>query len=286
MTQVDCRKFDFRKSGFIDPAIARLIKLWMGKTAQLFLKRWEEMAPEPVKMRAEAPFTQSFETLIDGLAELATGCVISVGPEKMASVLTVNQPGIQALISQILCDPLETMPEPRELTSIEVELAELLFDGIASAASEAWPQKDPLPIESGRVESQPGKLRLFGGNEFMIVAPLAVESSAGTVVFEWSVPRAGLAKLLAPLVGSTPAQKSATASPLDGVLRIPLDIRVTLGTADLAMTELCQLGVGDVIVLNQSISDPLSATIGGERVFVGWPGRVGNIQALKVSEGI
>lgn len=286
MTATTPRSYDFRRSGFIDPALARVLRSWVARAAQLFLKRWEELSPTPVRTRAEAPLTQTFGTLIESLDGFATGGTLTIGSERLVAVVTVHQPGLLALISQILCDPLDRMPEARELTVIEMELASLLFQGVAASLSEAWPQKELLPVQAGAVDSQPQRLRTYTADEFMISAPLVLESSAGPVVLDCAFPRNGLARLLAPLAGGQPANNAASppVQPLETVLDIPVNVSVTLGTASLGMSELCALNVGDVIVLDQPISAPLLATIDGDRICAGWAGRIGPNQALKITD--
>ncbi len=284
MTAATLQKFDFRRSGFIDPAISRMLRIWMGKAAQVFAGRWEEMAPTAIPVHAGSPFTQTFGTLIDNLGEISTGSVLAVGNEKFPSLLTVGRAGLLALIGQVLCNNPEQMPEPRELTSIENELAHLLFEAFVAACSEAWPQKEPLKVSCGNIEQEPQKWRLYGADDFMIAIPVEIDSAAGRVVLEWSLPRQKLVDMLAPLVDSKPVAKPATVNPLQTVMEIPVDVTVLLGSANLGMTELCQLAVGDVIVLDQRIDDPLAAMIGHDRIYAGWPGRVGPCQALKITD--
>ena len=63
---------------------------------------------------------------------------------------------------------------------------------------------------------------------------------------------------------------------------LPLDITVVLGTVELTLGELARLMVGDVIILDQRVSDPLPAFLAGENKCRGWPGRVGSRQAFEI----
>jgi flagellar motor switch protein FliM len=57
---------------------------------------------------------------------------------------------------------------------------------------------------------------------------------------------------------------------------------IRLGQAKLHVSELLNLRPGDVVVLDQRVSEPLSIEVCGTRKYVGWPGRVGNRQAFQI----
>lgn len=284
MNAVAARAYDFRRSGFVDPALARQLRVWLTKAAVVFQRRWEELAPVRLAARPAAPYGLSFANLVESLPRLATGCRLLVGAERVPCLVTVNQPGIQVLVGQILCDNASVFPEPRELTGIELDLCQMVFDGLRAALGEGWPQKEPLPVELVAVEPAPQRLRTCAPDEEMLVLPLDVDSSAGEVRFELALPRQGLRKLLTPLLGPDTPGAAKARSPLEPVLDIPVDVLVRLGTANVGMADLARLQVGDVLVLGSLIHQPVEVEIDGDLVFLGWPGRVGPQQALKISE--
>ncbi len=284
MNAAAVRAYDFRRSGFVDPALARQVRVWLTKAATVFQRRWEELSPGPLKARPAAPYGLSFANLVEALPRLATGCRMLAGAERVPCLVTVSQPGIQILVGQILCDNPTVFPEPRELTGIELDLCQLVFDGLRAALSEGWPQKEPLPVELVAVEPAPQRLRTCAPEEDMLVLPLAVDSSAGEVRLEMALPRNGLRKLLTPLLGPDTHGAAKGRNPLEPVLDIPVDVSVRLGTANVGMSDLARLQVGDVLVLGSLIHQPVEVEIDGDLVFLGWPGRVGPQQALKISE--
>ena len=48
------------------------------------------------------------------------------------------------------------------------------------------------------------------------------------------------------------------------------------------MTELVSIAVGDIIVLDQCVEDPVVMFANNEPVFHAWPGRIDQKQALKI----
>ncbi len=58
---------------------------------------------------------------------------------------------------------------------------------------------------------------------------------------------------------------------------------VVLGTVELSLADLSRLSVGDVVILDQRVSEPLTAELAGQQKCAGWPGRVGTRQAFEVA---
>ena len=63
---------------------------------------------------------------------------------------------------------------------------------------------------------------------------------------------------------------------------LPLEFCVELGSARLTLGRLAALKAGDVILLDQRISEPLRAQVGGSERFDVWAGAEGRAQAVRV----
>jgi flagellar motor switch/type III secretory pathway protein FliN len=63
---------------------------------------------------------------------------------------------------------------------------------------------------------------------------------------------------------------------------LPVEVSVTLGNVELPLAELSRLREGDVVILNQRTSEPLTALVAGARRFRVWPGRLGSQQAFRI----
>ncbi|MFO0865831.1 MAG: FliM/FliN family flagellar motor C-terminal domain-containing protein [Gemmataceae bacterium] len=66
------------------------------------------------------------------------------------------------------------------------------------------------------------------------------------------------------------------------VRNLPLDVTVILGTVEVPLAQLANLQRGDLILLEQRISEPLSAYLGDKPFFRGWPTRAGSYQAFAI----
>ena len=65
-----------------------------------------------------------------------------------------------------------------------------------------------------------------------------------------------------------------------------LEISVQLGAARLPLHQLTRLRVGDLVILDQRVHEPLAAFVAGEQKFKGWPGRAGARQAFQIDSSV
>ena len=66
------------------------------------------------------------------------------------------------------------------------------------------------------------------------------------------------------------------------VEELPVEMTVLLGTVELSLADLSRLSVGDVVILNQRVSETLPALLAGEKKCKVWPGRIGSRQAFEI----
>ncbi len=73
-------------------------------------------------------------------------------------------------------------------------------------------------------------------------------------------------------------------SPLPIVQQLALEVVGVLGQTKLTMGDLSNLKIGDLVLLEQKIDQPIILTIDDETHFHCWPGRLGNRQGIEIAE--
>jgi flagellar motor switch protein FliM len=116
-----------------------------------------------------------------------------------------------------------------------------------------------------------------------VAVTMAVTTPFGTYDCPAVFPRGEWSSRLLP----APSAPAPVASPNRGLIEslvkgMRVDVTVDLGTAEVTLSELSKLRVGDLIVLSQKVSDPLPARVGGETKWSVWPGLVGTRHAVQV----
>ncbi|MEZ6095528.1 MAG: FliM/FliN family flagellar motor switch protein [Pirellulaceae bacterium] len=281
MTAKDCQLFDFRKAGYVDESLLRQLRQWSAKTARIFSERWADLAPTDLDSRVPTTASQSFSTFLDSQSEFAIGWPLTIENFKLNTLLLISNADLLTLVGQILCESREEKPEPRDLTSVELEIGQLIIETFCASMSEAWPQKESLQYDLSPFEVQPQRSRMYLGTEFMIVLNFPVQSPVGEIVLQWAFPRALTAKALEAFVEVNPGTVSH--NPREVVQNIPVEMVVVLGSVKLSMQELTQLSEGDIVRLNQRIDEPILGLIDDEAIFKGWPGRLGVDRVFKIN---
>ena len=289
MTSVDCRPFDFRKAGYVEEHVARRLRDWGSKTGQVFRERWRELSPATWDLQLLPLVTLTFGDFMAGDGNPAISCAVDLqlgnpGPAAAApltSIVRCPQSDLLVLLSQVLCEELSEKPAPRSLTHVESKLAQVIFESFAAALSEAWPEQEPLPITAGLLDSTPHRSRLYLSSEFLVVLPLELLTPVGTLRWEWGLPRESFSQFCN---SRRVAEHSQPHDPAEVVQQIPVELVIPLGQCQIPVAELEHLAVGDVLVLNQRVDEPLPGLIDNQPFFQGWPGRLGAGQAFQISE--
>jgi flagellar motor switch protein FliM len=286
----ECRTYDFRKAARIEEPVARYLRTWMARACGSFQQRWSEICNTSVSVTPEPLFAQAFSNFQESCDPASFGVTVQLDPGQPDSVglqsqLVVAQVDQLALVLELLSEELVGKPELRELTSIEMNLCELLLEQLSASLAESWLQKELLNCKSGQLDRNPQRARLYAGSDPIIVAGLNVHAKAGRVLFQWVLPRAATTALIKQLLGEPQRledRKPVNLQPL--VEEMPVEVIVRLGETRLGMDDLLALRPGAIIVFDQPIDSPLTAYLDDQPLFLGWPGRQGIKQAFQVAE--
>jgi flagellar motor switch protein FliM len=72
----------------------------------------------------------------------------------------------------------------------------------------------------------------------------------------------------------------------ENIADICVQITAGLGSSELAMNDLVDMSVGDIIVLDQFIEQPLTVYANEKPIFKAWPGRQDQQQVLSIESTI
>jgi len=281
----ECPLYDFKKAARIDESIARYLRAWLLRACTSFQQRWTEICNSTIKVTPETLYAQAFSNFQESCDPASFGTAMRLDSLDLNSQVVVSQVDLLALVLELLAEDLEAKPAWRELTSIEANLSELLMENFCSSLGESWLQLEPLNHTLGPLDPNPQRGRMFGGGEPVIVAGILVQAKAGTMRFQWVLPRASVTTQLRQLIGES--NSSTEKKPVDlrnAISEMPLDVIVRLGEAKLPMDDLLALRPGAIVVLDQPIGEPLTALLDNQPLFSVWPGRQGTKQSFQVAE--
>jgi len=283
MTQSNLQPHDFRSpSGLPDGVEQRLLD-WHRGLCSIACENWVQYSRSSLAMEHREQKTLAMYEARPQMPASAIGCRCTLGDEGPSTLLVFSRQVILAVVNDVLGETADQLPEDRELTAVERSLCELWFEHFCQAVSESWPRQEALACHAEGCDAKPQRSRLFAPSEGVVLSSFEFTGSFGTDTFYWILPQQPIAELMTETNGNGKIRSEASRQQLEArAMEIPAQLVVRLGESQLDVADLANLSAGDVIILDQKISDPLAAAIAGETVFHGWPGRVGSRQAFKI----
>ena len=218
---------------------------------------------------------------VSQLVDPGYGARLEISSDAFPSLVAFSSRLTQTMVYDMLGTPGEEWPESQDLTPAELSMAELLFGEITRAASQAWPEIEPLMCELHSVVSRPKRIRLFAPDADIIRTVITVQTPFGPDDIVWILPRSGLESI--GIRDSVEATEFQPAPQLRQLARLlPVELVVELGNTSLTLKELNGLQVGDYLPLDQPVYQPLEALVDGQLQWLGTPCRLGNRQGFQV----
>jgi len=241
--------------------------------------------PSPVKWSRNRHETATFAGVLEKLPDPGMGFVVSVGESQFPTFWAFAPRVALSLAAELLGNMEPDWPKPRTLTAVEESLMQLLINELCWALGEAWPGRQSIACRAGAFEPRIARSRLFARPDMMIVTEFQLATRLGDVECHWVIPQVPFEQLAGIEWPQAPVEegpKSSTPGIERAAIGLPITMAVQIGTARLPMAQLADLHVGDVVVLDQCIHDPVLADIHGIPKYRGFPGRIGTQRSFQI----
>jgi len=180
----------------------------------------------------------------------------------------------------------------RELTDVEKALAKKIISIIVGALSEAW--SGIVPVESKVVGLDDNYQAIQIASPGEIVALLTFEVQiAGknfgltSLCFPYPVLETVLSRLSTQHIFQTKGIVATSEERQKMIQKLntsKVDIRAIFGSCDITLNDFLQLSVGDIIKLDNKITEDLIVKVNGEKKFFGRPGTLKNNICVKITD--
>lgn len=183
--------------------------------------------------------------------------------------------------------------EARPITTIEQTIMKKIVEKAMENLSTAWQQVAPLTFILEGFESNPDVVQIAPPGETVITISLEIKiqdtSSLMNICFPYLILEDIISKLNVQhfISMSKKDVSDEQVQIIDERLRLSsLPIVAFLGRTEIAVQDLTNLKIGDVIRLNSKVDDLLEVTIGGNKKFLGRPGIKGKKKAIKIIRNV
>jgi flagellar motor switch protein FliM len=275
--------YDFRKPVRLPPEWQQRLSAWYQSAVTLANRAWPKQLG-PVEVALGAAQTTFAQASLASLPAAAVGYRVLIADGRLPTFLVMPRLLYLQLIGVMLGD--SAASSDRELTLVEENLAEYFLTNFwLPFFRESWPGASPVKWELSDRETDPQASRFFGARDVLVTLPWQIRGAWGVSDGVWLFLKKGLFDTLGDGAASSPAvidDKTAALRKQALVQTLPVRLDFVLGTAELKLSQLSSLAVGDVLLLDQRDQDGVRADVGSQHLFSGRVGRVGSRKAFRI----
>ncbi len=179
-----------------------------------------------------------------------------------------------------------TRVEGKDFTPLEQMVIKKVVDLIFAEFTKVWKPVYPVQFEYLRTETNPQFANIMNPTEVVSLVTFAMEIDGKTNNFYLCIPYYTIEPIKEKLYG-TQAELIETSSEWvarlkNHVMGIELGITCVVGSAEISVSEVMGLQVGDVIELDRKVTEPLDVCIECVPKFHGKPGLAGKNYAVEI----
>lgn len=279
--------YDFRRPTPLAPKVRVPLMDWLTRTGARLTEQWARLSIT-AQLTLDSVSTEVAASALSTWSDKSVAYPVTQDPERGHSLIAIPNPLMQELIARVLGDQTPAVSAERALSPAEQSVAEFLGDSLVQGLTESWQGESPVHVQRQAAEADIRRTRLLRPSEIIVVARTRVTTASGVSHWDWLMSLdflAGLYGLEAP--GSTQGTPESRRARLEQHIReMSVELSVRLGRVQLNGPQLSALRVGDVVVLDQRVDQPLPAMVQGEAKFLGWAGRTGQRQAIEIHAAI
>ena len=167
--------------------------------------------------------------------------------------------------------------EGRDITAIEQRLILRVVNLLLNDLERAWASVHPIKVKYVRSEINPQFAKICEPENVVIINRYEVDMDRPIGGITTCIPLSNLESIKHKLMSTFQREKSEEdliiqQTLTDNIKNLPVDLVVQLGTTVITAADVIELGVGDILQLDQRREELLPVFVSGVRKFMGSPG--------------
>lgn len=238
-----------------------------------------------VEIEAAEPSVTLWSRLVGSLPSPCTVFTFEAPPLKGTGLLRINPELAFALVDRLFGGTGEPADLGRELTAIEQQIAGRFADAVLAGMESVWRPVFELGISRNGFAPQPDAIEAGSVDEPVIEAGFKLK--AGPLGGEFTIVYP--LNMFEPAIGSLASRKEGEAEEAGAVgspeiiKTLPLSVTVRLAPTMVDIGHLADLGAGDVLLLDNRVSEDVEVLVGSKTVMKGRPGIQRGRLAVKIT---
>ncbi|HEY9899731.1 MAG TPA: flagellar motor switch protein FliM [Pantanalinema sp.] len=217
--------------------------------------------------------------------------VFTMEPLVGTSLFEINIDITSAIIDRLLGGPGRVTRIRRDLTDIERTLISSITQRLLSTLSEAWQNILTFSPKLETMEMNPRFVQIVPPTDPVVLITFEAKFGENTGPLSLCIPYIVLepvmSKISAQAMFATQRQSQSTEyrANLQGRVNATyVPFQVVLGEAEVTVSDVVSLGIGDVLPLSTSVEAELSVLVSEQLKFKGKPGTLRNKMAIQITE--
>jgi flagellar motor switch protein FliM len=284
------KAYDFRHPNLASKDHLRIIQLIHERYAKFLESFFTNKLRSVVDIKLMTVNQETYLEFITAMSDPSCAYIIGLKALNGEAILEISPSLVFFMVDRLFGGAGRTLDAARELTTIEQQVIGKIADTMVTTLNTAWEEMAKLDGHVKSFQSRPSFIQLAAMEEMMISVSYAaqVATIAGTVrlsfpflLLEDVLPQLNSKKM----VYAKGEKRSADDRRmiLARLQSMSLKVRSILGATRVPLRELTTLQPGDVVVLNEKITDDIRITINDLPAYYARPGTVGKKRGLQIT---
>lgn len=281
--------YDFKRPNRISKDQVRTLELLHESFIHSYTVKLANYLRTMVEVSLIAVDQLSYAEFIASLCDPTYMVIFNVEPVKCQILLEISPSFSFSIIDRLLGGSGKALKEARELTSIEHSIMEKVVILASGCLEQAWKRIASLSFKVQGKESNPHFVQIAPAGETTVLITMKAKVGESLGIMNICIPYTVVESILPRLssnewasVAGREVRESSPKLAGENLDRIKLEVAVKLGAVTISIRDFLQIGVGDVVGLEQGIHQDLVVKVEGCPKFLAKPGRVGRRRAVQI----
>ena len=276
--------YDFRQPTPLNSGDVEQLAAWLRAGCASFDVASRSLFAFDLRISVAAIETARWGEVATTLDPSSLGLRVAIGPETRETLLVMQRPFAKLLVASLLGDSPTTLPADSELSPASKSVLDFFIESFLQSLRNNWLGRESIDLSLGPAEPSLERQRVVRADESVVVVRCRFTGPFGGQTWLWVLPVdlvQGLLPADDPFECIEPSKNERQLLE-DLIGEMPARVTVKLGSIALNAGQIKALRPGDVLVLEQRVSAPVTVSVDDEDTFLGWPGRIGTRQALQI----
>jgi len=287
------RTYDFRRPQHLSADQVRGVQSVHIAAAANIRRQLARYLNADLDLRMEKAEELAYGLLIDGLPQHTYANILDLSPLVDKGVLLIDGPLCLAFVDRVLGGRGKTPSEPRALTAVDEVAVESAVQIVLGCLREAWNDFCPIKLSVTERRCDARQAQILGPSEAVLTITFAASGDLGEGEIKLCLP---IASLKAAIDGASQRALGLNVDPesipmlraaiVRSLGKVTLPLTACVGTADVPIRSLLNLGDSDILRLDKLTGTPVVLEIAGRPTFTARMGLQGRKKAVQVLERV